>query len=79
MAGWLIFLNIYFQLFLDFFYFMSESVLPACVHVHHGHAVPVEVREGVRCLGTGDTNGCEPPWEPLCICDSVRAMGAFSH
>lgn len=64
-------------IFRFFFNFMSESVLPACVHVHHGCAVPVEVREGVRCLGTGDMNGCEPPWEPLCMCDFCKSNGCF--
>ena len=49
---------------------MCVSVLPACMHVHHMHLVPV--KEGARLPGTGVTYGCELPcghwelnWSPL--------------
>lgn len=38
------------------FYLKYAGVLPACVSMHHLHAVPVEVRRGLYIL-TRTTNG----------------------
>jgi hypothetical protein len=46
--------------------YQAPVSMPACISVHHLHAVPLKQEEGIRVPGTVDTEGCEPPcgcWE----------------
>lgn len=53
--------------FLFHIYLTCMNVLPACLYVHHTHAVPVGARRGRHMPRIGVTDACEPPcwcWNP---------------
>lgn len=45
------------MVFLTMYFFYVFMHLPACIYVHHIHAVPEEARRGGLIPGTGVTDG----------------------